>query len=106
MWKMGVSPVQMQEVPVPKKVLTPVSKKRQRSSNDDVLDKAILDLCNKPHELDELDSLFTSYCLCVRKLPENMQSLVQLQLSQILYNAENPMLQAPLIPTPCFRVVF
>ena len=46
------------------------------------------------------DAYFESCALRMEKLPQEMQSFVQLQISQIFINAENPTLQLPITPLP------
>ena len=46
------------------------------------------------------DAFFESCALRMEKLPQKIQSFVQLQISQIFINAENPTLQMQITPLP------
>ena len=53
--------------------------------------------CKKERSAQQL--LFDSYAFRTEKLPIHIQSLLQLQLSQLFFNAENPnMPQVPITP--------
>ena len=77
---------------------------KRRISDQDPMDKAIIDLLEKDKERDEIDSFFDSCVHRVKKLPNSMKSVVQMQVSQIIFNAENPMMQQPVMAIPMPQV--
>jgi len=51
-------------------------------------------------ERDPINLLFESYAARMKQLPKEIQSYVNLQMSQIFFNAENPQMQIPIAQLP------
>lgn len=79
-------------------------KMKKNRMMEDSFEKAIINVYEQQKkatdERDEIDSFFESCTLRVRKLTPQFRSFVQYQISQILFNAENPQMQQPLMQLP------
>ena len=69
---------------------------KQTTQSRDDLDKQLQECHPKTAE----DVFFESCALRIKKLPPSVRSFLQLQISQLFINAENPQLQIPITPLP------
>ncbi|XP_064617230.1 uncharacterized protein LOC135481321 [Liolophura sinensis] len=83
--------------------------REKRNSDDTGIEKAIIDLCtstkqrreNPTQTKDEDESFLQSFYYRLKNLPKDIKGVVQLQMAQIFFNAENTHLPPqPIMPLP------